>query len=754
MLTLKDFLHLPQLDQVVGELVDDEPGLVIVAGLDPRPAANAGGDEGFLPSGRATFFRILAREMLEQQRLAGPDTGRPVIVAPKDSVRLSRHLQRRAHHLEVTASRPAAQRIEEAVQRRPRLLVVNQLDAKTAPAVTSAARAGLRVLTQMDTVFRGREVIRALQEWDVDDAALARLRWVVAVHRLPTLCSHCRRPAPPESAQQEELRRRYPHLLPLPPGTYYRAAGCPHCHDSGFYGDVAVFDVFRPAGDESHQHEEHALPLEHYVLHLAANGHLPLDALLRLEDDLLRRTYHMLAASERALAEANATLQRRLTELETANRVLHRRTAQLVSLQDLAQALSGSENLNETALRVCRHAAELCGADRAILYVLSDDDTARVLATHGWDLDRVVPQVKDSLLPSPAGNEPEPFRGWPPGIPPRAADVEGAALRAGLHVPLQAQEYPVGAMIVHTTSRPAFDPGDVALIQSFANQAAVALQREGLVDTLREKVGALETAYEELAQTERMERELELARQVQQHMLPRTVPHFPGFQLAARYQPARQVGGDFYDVIPLGDDRFGLAIADVTDKGMPAALYMALTRSLLLAEARRARSPRAVLESVNHLLLKLGEPDMFVTLFYGVVDGRRRTLTYTRAGHDRPFLLRRGAVQELDGHGMPLGLLPAERIALSQETVDLEPGDRLILYSDGLTDALSPSGQLFDRRRLRHLLLEQADLAPAAMCAAVFERLAAYRAGTEQYDDMTLLIMATDDQRLPEAHEH
>lgn len=742
MLTLKDFLHLPQLDEVVAEVVSGEPGLVVVAGLDRRPATAEEGGDGFLPSGRATFFRILMREMLERERPAGNSNPRAIVVAPKASVRLPYHLKRRADHLETSASRPASQRIKEAIRRVPELLVVDQLDPETAPAVAAAAQVGMRVLTQMDTVFRGREVARTLQEWGVAGAGLAPLRWVLAVQRLPTLCSRCRRPAPPGPSLAEQVRRRYPHLSPLPAGTYYRAAGCAHCHESGFHGDVAVFDVFRAGGNGHRADGEHALPLEAYVLHMAAAGHVPLEALLRLEDDLLRRTYHMLAASERALAETNATLRQRLAELETANRVLHRRTEQLVSLQDLAQTMSGSEDLSEMALRVCRHAAELCSADRAILYVLGEEGTARVLATHGWDLKRISPQVDAATLRAGDGGNATPYPGWPPGIPPRAADVEGAALRGGLYVPLRAQEEPVGAMIVHTTKRPGFEPGEVALLQSFANQAAVALQREGLVEALREKIGALETAYEELAQTERLEREMELARQVQRRMLPRKVPQFAGYELAARYEPARQVGGDFYDVISLEDDVFGLAVADVTDKGMPAALYMALTRSLLLAEARRARSPRAVLESVNRLLLQLGEPEMFVTIFYGVVEGKRRRLTYARAGHDRPFLLRSGAARELDGDGMPLGLLPAERICLSEEVVQLAAGDRLAVYSDGLTDALSPTGVLFDRPRLQALLLEQATLSPAELCEAVFERLAVYRAGAEQYDDMTLLVMA------------
>lgn len=195
----------------------------------------------------------------------------------------------------------------------------------------------------------------------------------------------------------------------------------------------------------------------------------------------------------------------------------------------------------------------------------------------------------------------------------------------------------------------------MALLQTFAYQAALALQRAGLIEALRENISQLRAAQAELVKKERMERELELARQVQQSVLPRIFPLMPGYTFAARNEPARQVGGDFYDVILLDAHCFGVVIADVSDKGMPAALYMALTRSLLLAEARRERSPFTVLTNVHRLLLELGEPNMFVTVFYGVVDGPARRLTYARAGHDRPLLLRGGNVQSLGGTGTFLG---------------------------------------------------------------------------------------------------
>jgi sigma-B regulation protein RsbU (phosphoserine phosphatase) len=173
---------------------------------------------------------------------------------------------------------------------------------------------------------------------------------------------------------------------------------------------------------------------------------------------------------------------------------------------------------------------------------------------------------------------------------------------------------------------------------------------------------------------------------------------------------------------------------------MPAALYMALTRSLLRAEAGRGQSPQAVLESINRLLLELGDGKSFVTLFYGVLDRRTGRMTYCRAGHERPLLLHGGSAQFLRGDGTPLGIL-ADDFRLSEENITLAPGDRLVLYTDGLSDVAAPDGSLFGLERLSALLETLADRPLAQMCEDLFSELLAYQGEAEQYDDMTLLVM-------------
>jgi sigma-B regulation protein RsbU (phosphoserine phosphatase) len=215
----------------------------------------------------------------------------------------------------------------------------------------------------------------------------------------------------------------------------------------------------------------------------------------------------------------------------------------------------------------------------------------------------------------------------------------------------------------------------------------------------------------------------------------------PGFEFAARYEPARQVGGDFYDVIHLDNERVGLVIGDVSDKGMPAALFMALTRSLILAEARREASPQRVLYNVNQLLCELGKANMFVTVFYGVVDIRRQSLVYARAGHDLPLLLQNGSIHALGGEGIVLGLLDQEHFFVSEENVALSSGDRLVLYTDGLTDVQNDNREIYAYERFQELVEHLRELAPHDFCETIFAHLDHYRNGAEQFDDMTLLIM-------------
>ena len=255
----------------------------------------------------------------------------------------------------------------------------------------------------------------------------------------------------------------------------------------------------------------------------------------------------------------------------------------------------------------------------------------------------------------------------------------------------------------------------------------------------------LQEAQAALVEKERLERELELARELQQSILPQEFPNLPGFNCAARSRPARRVGGDFYDVIPLSKGRVGLVMADVSDKGLAAALYMALTRSLIHAEAKHSSSPRQVLLKIHKLLLEMGEADMFVTVFYGVLDPTEGTFRYARAGHDRPLLYspNTGECRFLAAEGILLGLV--EEVRLEEVSVDLCFGDLLVLYTDGITDAHSPTGEFFGVERLRETVSADGGLSAKGLCNLIFEHVDRFQAGAAQHDDMALLVVKAAD---------
>lgn len=764
MFTLRDFFHLPQLDGWIDRLTRGEPGLTVVAGLDARPGLPTQGDSlapaGLLPSGRSAILSILIDQVLTQRS----EVDCLVIAQDKRAVRIPRQFRRRMRILTVDPPFSYAGRIEAAIEKHPGLLVLDRLDGETANLALNAARQGLFVLAPFDTVFHGPEVARHLLSLGAAADRLADLRWVISVQRLSTLCEKCKQPTQPSQEQlsrlqvhpllksgQEGLQDLVSAFVNLGETQFFEAQGCLHCRNSGRQGIVTVFDVFHnPAqmGACSEMFTQRSvLPMEAYVGRLALLGILSLEDFLDFHQQQFRRIGFSLLARETALADKTAAHERKLAELEAANRVLQQRTRSLVSLQEIGQALITSAELKDLAGRVCRFAQDLCGADRVILYYLHSDKQAETLAVGGWDAERVPPICDPSAVfaagdarRSENSSEPAAYNRWPPGIPPRHPDVEGAELRAGIVMPLVAQEKRVGFILAHTTRQPAFSPKEVSLLQTLAQQAALGIQRARLVDDLRSKITELEDAQQELAKKERLERELELAHQVQQSMLPRSFPEIPGFRFIAHNEPARQVGGDFYDVIQLDKERFGVAIADVSDKGLPAALYMALTRSLLRAEARRQPSPEIVLNNINQLLLELGDGKSFVTLFYGVVERASRRMRYCRAGHDRPFLLRSGSAQSLGGDGTPLGILQDD-FRLTKEEILLAPGDRLVLYTDGLTDVTNTEGELFNLDRLVTLFEAFANQSIDGMSNALFASLVDFQGQAEQYDDMSLLVM-------------
>jgi serine phosphatase RsbU (regulator of sigma subunit) len=249
-------------------------------------------------------------------------------------------------------------------------------------------------------------------------------------------------------------------------------------------------------------------------------------------------------------------------------------------------------------------------------------------------------------------------------------------------------------------------------------------------------------SYDQLSlMRQSIEQELRVARSIQQAFLPEEVPQLAGWQISPLYQPAREVGGDFYDFHHLSGGRLGLVVGDATGKGVPAALVMSTTCGMLRAvsQASISSSPGEMLERVNEALVPSIPPNMFVTCFYAILDPKSGYLRYANAGHDVPYLHRgRGEAEELRASGMPLGLMPG--MGYEEKEIDLDVGEGVFFYSDGLVEAHDPKGEMFGFPRLRALIAQHAE--ERSLGAFLLEVLYSFVGeGWKQEDDITLLTL-------------
>jgi serine phosphatase RsbU (regulator of sigma subunit) len=258
-----------------------------------------------------------------------------------------------------------------------------------------------------------------------------------------------------------------------------------------------------------------------------------------------------------------------------------------------------------------------------------------------------------------------------------------------------------------------------------------------IVEERSESTEVLETTSQRLEQ-ERIERELRLARSIQQASLPKEVPELEGWEISPLYRPAREVGGDFYDFLQLPNGRLGLVVGDATGKGVPAALVMASARSMLRALAQASNPPGDVLRRVNDALVTDIPANMFITCFYAILDLENGRLVYANAGHDLPYLHRNGDCEELRARGMPLGLMPG--MSYEQKEIFLHAGEAALFYSDGLVEAHDPKGEMFGFPRLRALVAEHSE--DRSLGNFLLEELYSFVGeGWEQEDDITLLTL-------------
>lgn len=407
------------------------------------------------------------------------------------------------------------------------------------------------------------------------------------------------------------------------------------------------------------------------------------------------------------------------------------------ALLQVAESINAAVDMDEALAAIVRITPILVGVDRCMIF-LWDEHRRRFTPAQQYGVARPLEADFAALafdaaefpLLGELANRKEPL------IIPDAAQSDLVpqdlarrfGIRSLLALPLQTKGDLLGAMLVDFQGMEHHFPENrMALLTGIASQTAMAVENYRL--------------YQEMAERQRLEQELEVARSIQKSFLPRACPLLPGWDVAALWRSARRVGGDFYDIILFDERHVGFVVADVSDKGVPAALYMALSKTIIRASALEVRSPAQALRRANDLLVADSSSGMFVTVFYGVLDVRDGVFTYANAGHNRPLLARAdgGEPEPLSADGMILGVM--EDVALEEKQVQMAEGDVLLMYTDGLTDAINEHEEEFGADRLARCLVEARGQPAEALIQRIDREVAAHVGGQPQFDDYTLVAI-------------
>lgn len=437
-----------------------------------------------------------------------------------------------------------------------------------------------------------------------------------------------------------------------------------------------------------------------------------------------------------------------------------------VALLQVAQAVVSSADLLEALGAIVRITPILVGVDRAVLFLWDPSrQVFRSVQAYGTSHDTspfeyesgqfpLLEAVRDAnrLFVHPLPVDRDSFQDAPDDwsflIPPDLEEIDYLLEESGrllLAMPLSVKDALLGVLVVEEPL-----PAQGAALYTRSNRRQRGKRLEILTGVSQQSALAIQNdiLQRELVERERLERELQLARQIQRTFLPDIIPHLPGWDLRVCWRTAREVGGDFYDFFELPDQRLGLVIADVADKGMPAALFMTVVRSLVRASLDVETSPSSVLERVNNLVVPDAAQGMFITLAYAVLDLRTGQLEFANAGHNPPLLVRheRCAIEKLERGGMALGVLVDSRIQGGSN--HLQSGDFLVMYTDGVTEAFSPQDEIFGDELLHSTILaeiacQERDGGPDAqrLVDAIDQRVSEFIAGSSRSDDLTLLVL-------------
>lgn len=426
----------------------------------------------------------------------------------------------------------------------------------------------------------------------------------------------------------------------------------------------------------------------------------------RLQHWLDRKFFREAYTSELVLHELSEQA-RTLTESESLLSTISHRISEVLHVPQIAVLLRGGQLF---------HLQQAVGFDLLMPVTLSDQ--SQTIAT----------LARDHRPATLYREDPDSWFSTAPPDEQRALN----AVNAEVLLPLPGRERLMGLITLGPKlSEEPYSPSDLRLLQSVATQTGLALEVSELAHSLAR----------EAAQRERINREIEIAREVQERLFPQIIPQLPGIDLAGACRPAQGVGGDYYDFIELEDGRLGLAIGDVSGKGISAALVMAgLRASLRGMLLEHPKSLARVMTNVNRLVFESSTVNRYATFFFSIFDPATRSLTYVNAGHNPPVLLRSQAdCLRLDAGGPVVGLL--RNLIYEEQTIELQSGDLLIAYTDGISEAMTVDDDEWGEENMVAAAQAACSGSAQSIVACIFQAADTFTAAAPQHDDMTLLVM-------------
>lgn len=413
-----------------------------------------------------------------------------------------------------------------------------------------------------------------------------------------------------------------------------------------------------------------------------------------------------------------------------------RRIHEQAALLDFSNQLLSRPNLDDLLAYLVEEVCHLLQADAcAIVLPLPDSDDLAFYAASGW---RYNPAAAGRSIPGDGRSG----SGWvmqsqePLLVEDLDVDdptswtsdwIEQEQFRGHAAVPLVVDDKSIGVLMINTRQPRLLNEDELRFVRLMGNQAAIAIENARL--------------HRQEIQRQRLEEELAVGQQIQHSMLPDSCPLISGWELCSTYQPARLVGGDFYDFFHLSDHRLGLVIADVAGKGVPAALFMALSRTTIRTVAAAGGGPATTLAEANSLLIKDSHSKMFLSAFYALIETDTGRLTYASAGHNWPlwWQAERSQCESLSAKGILLGVL--DEISLEEQSIQVAPGDTVVFYTDGVTEAMNANHELFGEERLQATVAANAAAGATQTMAAIVEAVQDFTGNVPQSDDFTLCVM-------------